>query len=538
MIRLNQIGIPINAKQDIPAKLDSEIKNRLRIKDYKSYTIYKKSIDARKKPNLKWIYSVDVSVDNEQEVMKRCRDKNATIICEKSYDLMVSSSGNSDIRPIIIGMGPCGLFCAYMLAKHGYKPIVLERGKCVRDRLDDVKAFWESGVLDTASNVQFGEGGAGTFSDGKLNTLIKDKSGRNREVLKIFTTHGAPESILYDSKPHIGTDILIDVVESMRNKIVEWGGEVRFESQVTDFIIDKVTSSVKGVILADNTKIMSEIVILAPGHSARDTFAVLHSKNVPMEAKAFAVGYRVSHPQSMIDINQYGVEGSELNLPAASYKLTHQSANGRGVYSFCMCPGGYIVNSSSEESRLAINGMSYHDRDSGYANSAIIMSVTPDDYPGSGPLAGVEFQRAIEARAYEIGKGRIPVQKYVDFKHKRVSTTNVDAQNELRFKGAYTFTDLHGILPEALEESFVEGMESFDTIIDGFAGEKCIMAGIESRTSSPVRISRDDSCQSAIRGLYPCGEGAGYAGGITSAAMDGILIAEKVAHRLNNIKED
>lgn len=538
MIRLNQIGIPINAKQDIPAKLDSEIKNRLRIKDYKSYTIYKKSIDARKKPNLKWIYSVDVSVDNEQEVMKRCRDKNAAIICEKSYDLMVSSSGNSDIRPIIVGMGPCGLFCAYMLAKHGYKPIVLERGKCVRDRLDDVKAFWESGVLDTASNVQFGEGGAGTFSDGKLNTLIKDKSGRNREVLKIFTTHGAPESILYDSKPHIGTDILIDVVESMRNKIVEWGGEVRFESQVTDFIIDKVTSSVKGVILADNTKIMSEIVILAPGHSARDTFAVLHSKNVPMEAKAFAVGYRVSHPQSMIDINQYGVEGSELNLPAASYKLTHQSANGRGVYSFCMCPGGYVVNSSSEESRLAINGMSYHDRDSGYANSAIIMSVTPDDYPGSGPLAGVEFQRAIEARAYEIGKGRIPVQKYVDFKHKRVSTTNVDAQNELRFKGAYTFTDLHGILPEALEESFVEGMESFDTIIDGFAGEKCIMAGIESRTSSPVRISRDDSCQSAIRGLYPCGEGAGYAGGITSAAMDGILIAEKVAHRLNNIKED
>lgn len=538
MIRLNQIGIPINAKQDIPAKLDSEIKNRLRIKDYKSYTIYKKSIDARKKPNLKWIYSVDVSVDNEQEVMKRCRDKNAAIICEKSYDLMVSSSGNSDIRPIIVGMGPCGLFCAYMLAKHGYKPIVLERGKCVRDRLDDVKAFWESGVLDTASNVQFGEGGAGTFSDGKLNTLIKDKSGRNREVLKIFTTHGAPESILYDSKPHIGTDILIDVVESMRNKIVEWGGEVRFESQVTDFIIDKVTSSVKGVILADNTKIMSEIVILAPGHSARDTFAVLHSKNVPMEAKAFAVGYRVSHPQSMIDINQYGVEGSELNLPAASYKLTHQSANGRGVYSFCMCPGGYVVNSSSEESRLAINGMSYHDRDSGYANSAIIMSVTPDDYPGSGPLAGVEFQRAIEARAYEIGKGRIPVQKYVDFKHKRVSTTNVDAQNELRFKGAYTFTDLHGILPEALEESFVEGMESFDTIIDGFAGEKCIMAGIESRTSSPVRISRDDSCQSAIRGLYPCGEGAGYAGGITSAAMDGLLIAEKVAHRLNNIKED
>lgn len=538
MIRLNQIGIPINAKQDIPAKLDSEIKNRLKIKDYKSYTIYKKSIDARKKPNLKWIYSVDVSVDNEQEVMKRCRDKNAAIICEKSYDLMISSSGNSDIRPIIIGMGPCGLFCAYMLAKHGYKPIVLERGKCVRDRLDDVKAFWESGVLDTASNVQFGEGGAGTFSDGKLNTLIKDKSGRNREVLKIFTTHGAPESILYDSKPHIGTDILIDVVESMRNKIVEWGGEVRFESQVTDFIIDKVTSSVKGIILADNTKIMSEIVILAPGHSARDTFAVLHSKNVPMEAKAFAVGYRVSHPQSMIDINQYGVEGSELNLPAASYKLTHQSANGRGVYSFCMCPGGYVVNSSSEESRLAINGMSYHDRDSGYANSAIIMSVTPDDYPGSGPLVGVEFQRAIEARAYEIGKGRIPVQKYVDFKHKRVSTTNVDAQNELRFKGAYTFTDLHGILPEALEESFVEGMESFDTIIDGFAGEKCIMAGIESRTSSPVRISRDDSCQSAIRGLYPCGEGAGYAGGITSAAMDGILIAEKVAHRLNNIKED
>jgi hypothetical protein len=401
--------------------------------------------------------------------------------------------------------------------------------------MKDVEKFWRDGVLNPKSNVQFGEGGAGTFSDGKLNTLIKDKLGRNREVLKIFVEAGAPEEILYEAKPHIGTDILCKVVRNLREQIEAWGGEIRFDAQVTDLCMGG--KRITGVVVNNTETISCEAVVLAVGHSARDTFEMLDKRLVPMEAKSFAVGLRIEHPRRLINKIQYGQEEHPL-LPAANYKVTAQTSSGRGVYSFCMCPGGYVVNASSEQERLAVNGMSYSGRDSDNSNSAVVVTVTPEDYEDDSPLSGVYFQRRLEEKAYQVGAGAIPVETYGDYR-RAVTGQKRDlpavCQEYPGFvpavKGAYRMANVHDILPPALSEALVEGIDLIGQTMWGFDDEGAYLSGIESRTSSPVRIMRDETGQSFIQGLYPCGEGAGYAGGITSAAMDGMFIAEKIGAR-------
>lgn len=491
--------------------------------------ILKRSIDARKKPQLFYVYTLGIRLKDEKQeerLIKRCKNANIALYSKKPYIFPQGGTEKLMERPVIIGMGPAGLFCGYMLAKYGYRPVILERGRDVETRTRNVEEFWQSGRLDTESNVQFGEGGAGTFSDGKLNTLVKDKNGRNGEVLRIFVECGAPQRILYESKPHIGTDILKKVVANMREFIIKNDGSVRFGAKVTGLAIEN--GALAGVKVNDTDVIKTGNAVLAIGHSARDTFAYLDSIHLPMEAKAFAVGMRVEHPQSLINERMYGPEHGN-GLPAAPYKLTAQTSVGRGVYSFCMCPGGYVVNASSESGRLAVNGMSYSDRGSNNANSAIIVQVSPSDYGSDKPLAGVEFQRQLEERAYALGKGRIPVQYYGDYVKNRVSVER-EEYNKPCIKGSYELTNLRGLLPDACETAFIEGMEQFNRTIEGFAKEDAILSGIESRTSSPVRIHRNEAMQSpSVKGLYPCGEGAGYAGGITSAAMDGMLIAETIA---------
>ncbi len=497
--------------------------------DISALCILKHSIDARKKPQLFQVYTVGVTLRNEklqEKVIKYCKDKSVAPYIQNPYIFPSTGKTKLSFRPVVIGTGPAGLFCGYMLAKYGYQPILLERGFDVDTRTKDVEAYWSGGSLNPDSNVQFGEGGAGTFSDGKLNTLVKDKHGRNKEVLRIFVQFGAPEHILYESKPHIGTDVLRQVVINLRNAIIACGGEVRFGAKMTGFQVKEGTLC--AVEVNNSEWIQTTQAVLAIGHSARDTFTYLDKIHVPMEAKAFAVGMRVEHSQCMINNSMYGEEQGN-QLPAAPYKLTAQTSTGRGVYSFCMCPGGFVVNASSEPEQIAVNGMSYADRDGEHANSAIIVQVTPKDYGENGPLAGITFQRQLEKKAYLLGSGKVPVQYYEDYV-KNVSSENIKNREKPCMKGAYQLTNLRGLLPTDCEVAFLEGMEQFDKIIPGFAGKETILSGVESRTSSPVRIHRDETLQSpAIKGLYPCGEGAGYAGGITSAAMDGILIAEKIA---------
>lgn len=555
MIRISQIKldniIDILDSDKLRSMLVSRAAKLLRVDKGQigSLEIIRHSIDARKKPEIFHIYMVDVSLKglDEGKVLKKCRDKNVTIVSTEKYDFMkmVRNSGieASGKRIVIIGAGPAGLFCGYELAMNGYKPLILERGADVDKRTEIVEHFWKTGELDISTNVQFGEGGAGTFSDGKLNTMVKDKDGRGREALKIFVENGAKEDILYEAKPHIGTDILRNVVRSMREKIIEWGGEVRFNTQVTDIVIDE-NGAVTGVV-TDKGQESCDYVVLAIGHSARDTFYMLRDRKVDMAPKPFAVGFRVEHPQALINLSQYGVESSEI-LPAAPYKLTATTESGRGVYSFCMCPGGYVVNASSEEGMLAVNGMSYSQRDGKNANSAIIITVDPKDFGGEDVLSGVEFQRRLEKKAFEIGQGKIPVEYYSDFKSaildkdkelaQKLSSgadankASSDNRNTPAMRGEYTFAKVHEILPDDLNSCFVEGMERFGRLIRGYNNPDALISGVESRTSSPVRINRDEKGESVnIKGLFPCGEGAGYAGGIMSAAMDGMKIAELVA---------
>lgn len=568
MLRVNQVTIKTDHS---PEQLKRKTAEALRVpvEDILSLRIRRRSVDARKKPEIFYSYALDVSVRNEAKVLHRFQGKENRVCRADESRYAFPDPGNKPLKDpvVIVGMGPAGLFCGYALASHGYPVVLLERGRMVEQRQRDVEEFWESGRLRPDSNVQFGEGGAGTFSDGKLNTLVKDKDGRNREVLETFVKFGAKESICYDAKPHIGTDVLTGVVRNMRNEIVRKGGTVRFESQVTG--LDIREGRIAGVVINGKERLSCGQVVLAIGHSARDTFSMLYENRIPMEAKAFAVGFRVEHPQAMIDVSQYGTQ-TPGELGAASYKVTAQAKNGRGVYSFCMCPGGYVVNASSEEGMLAVNGMSYSRRDGINANSAVIVSVTPEDFPSDHPLAGVEFQRVLERRAYELGGGRIPVQRYGAFRKavesragSRQDTTMawedvrnpavaIAAQEDVQerdngirrtncpamepgstlrpaCKGAYVWTDLSEILPPACSEAFVDGMEAFGRQIKGFDRPDAILSGVESRTSSPVRICRDESLQSRVAGLYPCGEGAGYAGGIMSAAMDGLRVAEKIA---------
>lgn len=562
MIRIQQMKLKIPHTN---RQLREKICKLLRVGEEAvvSCEITRRSLDARKKPELFYVYTVDVELKQESAARKKIKDKNILFIeKEAPYRAVPTGKQHLRFRPAVIGTGPAGLFCGYQLAKLGYRPILLERGANVRERIRDVEQFFQGGPLKKDSNVQFGEGGAGTFSDGKLNTLVHDNCGRNREVLRLFHMFGAPEQILYDSKPHIGTDILCNIVERLREEIKKLGGEVWFHSQVTDMKYSTASDGTKSLSAlhvrdtetGESSLLQTELAVLAVGHSARDTFEMLERLGIEMQAKSFAVGVRVEHPQKFINESQYGKE-YDPSLPAAPYKLTAKAQDGRGVYTFCMCPGGYVVNASSEPGRLAVNGMSYSGRDGSNANSAIIVSVTPEDYGGNfpadslaDPLAGVEFQRRLEERAYQLGQGAVPVQRYGLFKacvergcsqEELGAGQGADLEQFLQdcqsqslqpcIKGKWQESDLSGLLPGELSRAFVEGMEQFGRQIPGFDRPDAILSGVESRTSSPVRILRDEELQSRIQGIYPCGEGAGYAGGITSAAMDVIKVAEAIA---------
>ena len=525
MIRINQLKLSVNhTEEDLWNKAAKTLK--IPAGEIRSLKIIKQSIDARKKEEIHFTCCVEVEALREEAVVHKAKNVNVTIAEKREYVFPKPGKETLAHRPVIIGTGPAGLFCGIMLARNGYKPLLLERGEDVDRRRESVDRFWEGGKLNPDSNVQFGEGGAGTFSDGKMNTLVKDPFMRNRKVLELFVEFGADPSILYVNKPHIGTDVLSGIVKNMREEIIRLGGDVRFQSRVTDFIAED--GKLKEIIVGEDERILTDVLILAIGHSARDTFEVLEKRGIPMEAKAFAMGLRIQHPQETIDLSQYGTKDQSL-LGAADYKLTHSCTNGRGIYTFCMCPGGYVVNASSEEGRLAVNGMSYHKRDGKNANSALIVTITPEDFGGKGPLSGIAYQRRLEEAAFLQGGGKIPVQLYEDFKKGRKSQAFGGV--EPAFKGLYEFADLREILPAYMAESIVEGVEAFDRRIRGFARPDAVLAGIESRTSSPVRIFRDEALESSVKGIYPCGEGAGYAGGITSAAMDGLKVAEAVAAR-------
>ena len=524
MIRISQLKLSVTHTQ---AQLEKKIAKTLKNPGNPfTYEIKKQSLDCRHKNDKIFVYTVDVKIRDEQKIVKKVNNNNVTLTKEKPYQFPQSGELPLTHPPVIIGSGPAGLFCGWYLAKAGYRPLILERGEEAQKRQQTVENFWKNGVLDPDSNVQFGEGGAGTFSDGKLNTLVKDPYGRNHEVLKRFVEAGAPQEIVYQQKPHLGTDVLVGIVEKMRYEIEEMGGQFAFRSKVTDLIF--TDGALKEIEINHEKKIPAEVCVLAIGHSARDTFEMLHKRGVYMEPKSFAVGLRIEHPQTMINMDLYGEEENEL-LGASSYKVTHKCSNGRGVYSFCMCPGGYVVNASSEPGRLAVNGMSYQARDSRNANSAMIVTVTPEDFPGKGALGGVEFQRNLERKAWELGQGKIPVQLFGDFCKNQPSHTPGDVTPCM--KGAYVLTNVRSILPQEVGDSIEEGVKSFGKRISGFDREDALLSGVESRTSSPVRIVRDQELLANIEGIYPCGEGAGYAGGITSAAMDGIKVAETISKK-------
>lgn len=536
MIRINQLKLSVGHTK---ADMKKKAAKMMRIPEDKILSLVpvRQSLDARKKNELLYIYSLNATVSGKEgAVIKNAKNVNVVLNTEKPYRFPEHGQEPLCHRPVIVGFGPAGMFCGLMLARAGFSPLILERGEDVDSRTQKVEAFWRGGELNPESNVQFGEGGAGTFSDGKLNTLVKDPSGRNKKVLEILAEAGADPSITYVNKPHVGTDVLSRVVKNIRQEIIRLGGEIRFGCKLTDFseaggrlISVTVSQREEGGFYREET-IPAQAVVLAIGHSARDTFRMLSEKSLDLQAKAFAVGLRIQHPQKQINFSQYGME-EPGSLGAASYKLTKQTSSGRGIYSFCMCPGGFVVNASSETGRLAVNGMSNHDRAGTNANSALIVTVTPEDFPSPGPLGGVEFQRRLEEAAFNCGKGKIPVQLYGDFKAGTLSRAFGDV--EPAFKGGYSFGNLREVLNPSLTDAMTEGIDSFGRIIDGFDRPDAILAGIESRTSSPVRIPRTPELESAVRGLYPCGEGAGYAGGFTSAAMDGIRTAEMIVTRFS-----
>lgn len=512
----------------------------------RDFTVLRRSVDARKKQNIIFSYTVTLCMAQEQKIVKRCRNKNVQLVGQGKYDPGRREGKNipdrehvEDVhafvkdmavqkkpyRPVVVGTGPAGLFAALILAESGAMPIVLERGSRLEVRKKKVNAFWDGEPLDPECNVQFGEGGAGTFSDGKLNTLVKDPTGRGRRVLETFVRFGAPEEILYLQKPHIGTDRLGAVVKAMRDYLIHLGAEVWFDTRFCELLIwENRVAGIRYEQQGQTREYETDTVILATGHSARDTFTMLQAQGIPMEAKSFAIGVRMEHPQEMVGRNQYGDWYDKLW--AADYKLTYTTETGRGVYSFCMCPGGQVVNASSEPGRLVVNGMSHYARAGRNANSAIVVTVSPEDYGGEDVLAGMEFQRRLEEAAYAQGQGKIPVQLLGDYLENLPSQTIGGVEPDLC--GAYTLTNVREILPSYVGDAIAESIPAFDRRIAGYGRKDAVVSGVESRTSSPVRIVRDETLQSSVRGLYPCGEGAGYAGGITSAAMDGIRVAEQI----------
>ena len=559
MLRINSIRLkPDHTGND----LKESILKRLRIggEDLISFRIVKRSIDARNKADIRYVICVDAEVVNEKRVLKDSRVKDVCISEPVIYKdpvrlgSQLTSGPDAACRPVIVGFGPAGMICAYKLAEAGMKPVVIERGLDVESRIEKVENFWKSGELDLNTNVQFGEGGAGTFSDGKLATMIHDKVGRIGEFFRILVENGADASILHDAKPHVGTDRLAMIVKNIRSRIIGLGGEIRFGCRLKDIIFDN-ERHVREIIAEDmyidpasdarkEYSIRTDRLVLAVGHSARDTFEMLHEKGFMMEQKEFAVGVRVQHPQELIGESQYGP--LYRKLPPADYKLTYRSQRlNRGVYSFCMCPGGFVVNSSSENGRLVVNGMSNSDRGEATANSAIVVNVDRRDLENDDWNAGIEFQRKLEERAFNECKGKIPVQFYRDFKDKiydndpvrvpdnpdsrSISGTITDKRFLPNTKGSWDSGNMRNILPGPICDAIAEAFPDFGKKIKGFDIPEALLMGVESRTSSPVRITRGEDLEAAgFPGVYPCGEGAGYAGGITSAAVDGIKVYEAI----------
>lgn len=523
MLRVTGIRLSIDEdKQQILKKICKKLS--VKKSDIIGFQIFRQSIDARKKNMIFFVYTVDVELKVEKDILKKVRDKDVNVAPDMEYRFVKSGDKVLKSPPVLVGTGPAGLFAGLLLAQSGYRPVLLDRGADVDTRTEIVRRFWETGNLDRDCNVQFGEGGAGTFSDGKLTTLIRDR--RCRKIIEEMVLAGAPEEIAYVHKPHVGTDILRTVVKNIRKKIIDLGGTVRFNSQVTDLIIEK--NSLRGVIVNGTEKLDAQLMILAIGHSARDTFAMLDGKGVMMMPKAFSIGVRIEHPQDTIDRVQYKQFAGHKMLGPAEYKLVYHSPGGRSAYTFCMCPGGTVVSAASEEGCVVTNGMSTYARSERNANSALLVGVTPDDFGSSHPLAGVEFQRKWEKKAFELG-GRdygAPVQLVGDFLEDRPS------KGLGKVKPTYTrpvvASEIKNCLPDYVIKTIREAIVDFSRKLEVFAMSDAVLTGVETRSSSPVRIQRDDNCCSNIGGLYPAGEGAGYAGGIVSAAVDGMKAAENI----------
>jgi hypothetical protein len=536
MIRITDLRLPLEYPAD---SLSTAIAERLSIAkvDVLAFNVFKRGYDARKRDGIVLVYTIDVTVQDDAAILAQfTADPHVKIAPDTSYRFVAHLQEASDLRPVIVGFGPCGLMAGLVLAQMGFRPIILERGKKVRERTKDTWALWRKGQLDPESNVQFGEGGAGTFSDGKLYSQIKDPKHYGRKVLAEFVKAGAPEEILYVSKPHIGTFRLVKMVENMRAQIEALGGEIRFQQQVTDVLIED--GHIRGVTLATGQQLRTDHVILALGHSARDTFKMLHARGVFMEQKPFSLGFRIEHPQALIDQARFGKHAGNPLLGAADYKLVHHAKNGRDVYSFCMCPGGQVVAAASEVGRVVTNGMSQYSRAERNANAGIVVGITPTDYPGN-PLAGMEFQRQWESRAYELGGSNYaaPGQLVGDF-IKGIASTQLGSV-EPSYQPGVQLTNLATSLPTYAIEAIREALPAFENQIRGFSMYDAVLTGVETRTSSPLRMTRDQGMQSLnVKGLFPAGEGAGYAGGILSAGVDGIRVAEALATQMMEAQHD